>query len=130
MWGAIALGGALGAVSRWILGVVLGDAFGTFGATGFPWGTLAANVIGCALIGVLAPMVVGRSAWLAGFIVTGFLGGFTTYSAFAEETFILLDRGDTGGVLLAAVYVLVTILATAAAVAIGARVFASRRAAS
>ena len=90
---------------------------------GFPWGTLTANVVGCALIGFLAPLLVGRAAWLIGFAITGFLGGFTTYSAFAEETFILLDRGDTTGVMLAGVYVMVTIVAAAAAVAIGTRFF-------
>jgi CrcB protein len=58
--------------------------------------------------------------------VTGFLGGFTTYSAFAEETFILLDRGDLAGLVLAFTYVLVTIGATASAVAIGHRLGATR----
>ena len=119
IWGAMALGGALGALARWLVGELLIDATGS---TGFPWGTLTVNVLGCALIGVLAPLLIGRSAWLSGFAITGFLGGFTTYSAFAEETFLLLDRGDAGGVVLAAGYVLATIAATAIAVSIGARV--------
>jgi CrcB protein len=63
---------------------------------------------------------------LVGFTITGFLGGFTTYSAFAEETFLLLDRGDTGGVVLAAIYVLATIAATAAAVSLGSRISPAR----
>lgn len=58
---------------------------------------------------------------MAGFVVTGFLGGFTTYSAFAEETFALADRGDAAGLVLAAMYVLATIATTAAAVALGSR---------
>lgn len=90
-------------------------------SSNFPWGTLAVNVVGCALIGVLAPLVVTKSPWVAGFVVTGFLGGFTTYSAFAEETFVLADRGDVFGVVLAAVYVGTTILATSAAVIAGSR---------
>ena len=122
VWAAIAVGGALGALSRWFVGTLMGSLDAAGG--GFPWGTLTANVVGCALIGFLAPLLVGRAAWLVGFTVTGFLGGFTTYSAFAEETFILLDRGDATGVMLAGVYVLVTVVAAAAAVVIGTRFFA------
>lgn len=118
MWLAIGLGGALGALARWSLGEAV---LASGGGSTFPWGTLIANVIGCAAIGVLAPVVIRRSAWVAGFVVTGFLGGFTTYSAFAEETFALADRGDVLGVGLAALYVLVTIIATSVAVMIGSR---------
>jgi CrcB protein len=118
VWLAISAGGALGAVARWSIGeaVVVSGAGSTF-----PWETLIANVIGCAAIGVFAPLVIRRSAWVAGFAVTGFLGGFTTYSAFAEETFALLDRGDVLGAGLAVTYVLVTITATSIAVMIGSR---------
>lgn len=119
LWLAVALGGALGALGRWIVGEAVVGWIGA-GPT-FPWGTLLVNVVGCALIGVVAPLVIGRSRWIAGFAVTGFLGGFTTYSAFAEETFALADRGDTTGLLLAAVYVLTTISVTTAAVALGSR---------
>ncbi|HCL70249.1 MAG TPA: hypothetical protein DIC65_04330, partial [Actinobacteria bacterium] len=58
---------------------------------------------------------------VSGLVVTGLLGGFTTYSAFAEEVFVLLDRGNAVGVGLAGIYVLVTIAATAIAVALGGR---------
>lgn len=118
MWVAVAIGGALGALCRWSVGELLQS------GGGFPWGTLTANVVGCALIGFLAPLLAGRSARLAGFAVTGFLGGFTTYSAFAEETFVLLDRGDVAGVIMAMAYVLVTITAAAGAVVVGSRLFA------
>lgn len=118
MWVAVAVGGALGALCRWSVGELLQS------GGGLPWGTLTANVVGCALIGFLAPLVAGRSALLAGFTVTGFLGGFTTYSAFAEETFVLLDRGDLAGVVMAVAYVFVTITAAAGAVVIGSRLFA------
>ena len=87
----------------------------------FPWGTLIANVVGCFAIGVLAPIAVRHAPWVSGLVITGVLGGFTTYSAFAEEAFALVDRGDAVGVGLAAVYVLVTIAATAIAVALGSR---------
>lgn len=124
IWGAIALGGALGALSRWLVGEFFTGVFGSFG--GFPWPTFAVNVVGCALIGFLAPVLIGRATWVARFTITGFLGGFTTYSAFAEETFLLLDRGDSAGLLLAGVYVVATIGATSAAVAIGARLAPAR----
>lgn len=122
IWVAVSLGGALGASCRWLIGIAL-ESFGSW-----PWGTLAANIIGCALIGFLAPTLAGRAAWLGGFTITGFLGGFTTYSAFAEETFILIDRGDLAGVVLAASYVAVTVIATATAVALGSRFHAARTA--
>ena len=124
VWLAVAAGGAIGALTRWLVAEASVAWLGTAG--GFPWGTLAANVLGCALIGLLAPMLISRSAWVWGFVVTGFLGGFTTYSAFAEETFILLDRGDLAGLVLAFTYVLVTIGATSAAVALGHRLGAVR----
>ena len=119
LWLAVAIGGALGALVRWLIGESILAWTGP--ATVFPWGTLTVNVVGCALIGFLAPVVITRSPWVAGFVVTGFLGGFTTYSAFAEETFALADRGDGAGVVLAGVYVLATIATTAAAVAVGSR---------
>ena len=123
VWLAIGVGGALGTLTRWSIGEAVVAALGS---PTFPWGTLIANVLGCAAIGVVAPIVVRRAAWVAGLVVTGFLGGFTTYSAFAEETFALLDRGDVQGVVLAGAYILVTITATSIAVALGSR-FASTR---
>ena len=118
LWLVIGVGGALGALARWSISeLVLAVAdFPTF-----PWGTLIANVVGCFAIGVLAPIAVRHAAWVSGLVVTGFLGGFTTYSAFAEEVFALVDRGDAVGVGLAGVYVLVTMTATAIAVALGGR---------
>jgi len=118
VWLAIGAGGALGALARWSIGEAV---VFSLGESTFPWGTLIANVVGCAAIGVLAPLVIRRAAWVAGLVVTGFLGGFTTYSAFAEETFVLLDRGDVQGIVLAATYVLVTITTTSLAVVLGSR---------
>ena len=123
---AIAAGGAIGAPLRHVIYTRVTASLRTERAHRFPWGLLAVNVVGCALIGALAPVLANRAAWLAGFTITGFLGGFTTYSAFAEETFLLLDRGDAGGVVLAAIYVLATIAATAAAVSLGSRISPAR----
>jgi CrcB protein len=123
VWIAVAVGGALGALARWLVAEVVLDA--ELGE--FPWGTLLVNVLGCALIGVLAPVLATRARWVVGLGITGFLGGFTTYSAFAEETFALADRGDITGVVLAGAYVVATIVATAVAVAVGSRLAANLR---
>ena len=125
VWWAVALGGALGALARWVVGEWVLSWSGP--STTFPWGTLIVNVVGCALIGFLAPIVMARRLWVSGFVITGFLGGFTTYSAFAEETFALADRADAAGIVLAGVYVLVTIATTAGAVAIGSRLSPGKR---
>jgi len=89
----VALGGGFGAVCRYLLpGLLLR---GTAG--GFPLGTLAVNLIGCLLIGLWAGLSV-RHAWLDGelrlLLVTGVLGGFTTFSAFGLESLQLLRRGE------------------------------------
>lgn len=118
LWLAIGVGGALGALARWSIGELV---LAVADSPTFPWGTLIANVVGCFAIGVLAPIVVRHAALVSGLVVTGLLGGFTTYSAFAEEVFVLVDRGNAVGVGLAGIYVLVTIAATAIAVALGGR---------
>jgi CrcB protein len=98
----VALGGAAGSVLRY-LAAVMGLAW--FGA-GFPWATLAVNATGSLLIGALAAIgLEGQARFL---LVTGFLGGFTTFSAFSLETTLLWDRAPV----LAAAYV-------AASVALG-----------
>jgi CrcB protein len=89
----VALGGALGSVARYLVSLALGG-----GA--FPWGTLAVNVLGSAAIGAAAGLGVQGPARL--FLVTGLLGGFTTFSAFSLETGTLFARSP----LLAGVYVL------------------------
>ena len=124
VWLAVAVGGALGALGRWLVGEAVSPWFAFAGASA---GTLLVNVVGCALIGFLVPVLSGRSPWLAGLVVTGFLGGFTTYSAFAEETFAFLERGDVTGVAMAAGYVLITITITALAVALGSRLSPGRQ---
>ncbi|HYF08284.1 MAG TPA: CrcB family protein, partial [Acetobacteraceae bacterium] len=92
----VAAGGALGSVLRHLVAVF---ALGWFGA-GFPWGTLAVNVIGSAAIGALAATSIEGQARL--FLVTGLLGGFTTFSAFSLDALRLVEGGRLGG---AALYV-------------------------
>jgi CrcB protein len=93
----------------------------------FPWGTLFVNVSGCLLVGVLGALLAppGRlhdAQQIRVFLVTGVLGGFTTFSAFALETVLLYERGQ---VLAAAAYVLSStvaciLAATVTYVAVGA----------
>jgi CrcB protein len=84
----IALGGGLGALARYGLAELLPTAPGRF-----PWATFITNVTGCLLIGVL--MVIVTEVWIAHrlvrpFLGVGFLGGFTTFSTYAEEARALL----------------------------------------
>ncbi len=89
--GAIALGGALGSVARHVTAVLVVQAVGP----GFPWGTLAVNVIGGFAIGVLVELMASRWSLppeLRGFLITGVLGGFTTFSAFSLEVVAMIER--------------------------------------
>jgi CrcB protein len=88
---AISLGAAAGAVSRWVLGLWLNHPHVVL-----PWGTLAANLIGGYLIGVVLGVLSlypDVPAWLRLMLMTGFLGGLTTFSTFSGETVGLLERG-------------------------------------
>jgi fluoride exporter len=102
----VALGGAVGSVLRYETGaLVLRQA----GAGQFPWGTFTVNVLGCAIAGALAGLG-ERHAFLTAemrlLLFTGFLGGFTTFSAFGVETIALVQRGAWT---IAAAYVLSSI---------------------
>jgi fluoride exporter len=111
---AIAVGGVVGSLGR--CGVAL--AFGEWVPGGWPWATLLVNLVGCLAIGVVATStaVAAGPSWLRPLLITGVLGGFTTFSAFALETGLLLDSGR---VLLALGYVGVTMLAGLLAVRLG-----------
>lgn len=87
-------GGAVGAMARYGVGGLLHR---HTTATGFPLGTLAVNLAGCLLIGIVAGLaearqVVPHEARL--FLTVGVLGGFTTFSAFGYETMLLLRAND------------------------------------
>lgn len=91
----VGLGGAAGSILRHLVTTV---AIATLGA-GFPWGTLAVNVAGSAAIGALSSLGLQHQERLL--LVTGLLGGFTTFSAFSLETAHLWARAPW----LAALYV-------------------------
>jgi len=101
----VAAGGAIGSVLRYLISLLAVAHLGT----GFPWGTLAVNVIGSGAIGVLAGLGVGGGARLL--LVTGLLGGFTTFSAFSLETGLLWGRAPR----LAALYLFASLALSLAA---------------
>ena len=87
----IALGGGLGSVLRFLTGALAIRAFGH----GFPWGTFIVNVVGSFAMGFLAVALMERFGGmrLAPFLLTGVLGGFTTFSAFSLDAVYLIERG-------------------------------------
>ncbi|MBO6017991.1 MAG: fluoride efflux transporter CrcB [Prevotella sp.] len=91
----IALGGAVGSVLRYLVSSL---------NTSFPWGTFTVNILGSLLIGLLVGLVSKGmlSPELKLLLVTGFCGGFTTFSTFANESFSMVKAGD---ILLTALYV-------------------------
>ena len=89
---AVALGGAAGALARYAADRLIEHHLFTV----FPWSTFAINVSGCFLIGLFTAAFVERHhlpAWLRVGIVVGVIGGYTTFSTFAQETHDLLDGG-------------------------------------
>jgi CrcB protein len=108
---AVSAGGAGGALLRW----AVQDAFPS-APHAFPWATLGINVTGSLLLALLpAVPLVRRRPLLPPLLGTGVLGGFTTLSAFSEETRLLLAAGRTGP---AAAYVLGTVAACLLAVVV------------
>jgi fluoride exporter len=110
----IGLGGGIGAVARF----AIGGWVTTWAAAGFPWGTLAINVLGSTLLGFLhrALPMDGVDPSRRAFLTIGLCGGFTTFSAFDFETFALLRDGR---MLAAGTYSLGSVVACVAGVALG-----------
>lgn len=88
----VAAGGAAGSVLRYTAGFVLSNIFGT----AWPYGTIAANLCGSFLIGFIGAGLAFRcpDPRLAAFLIAGFLGGFTTFSSFVNETLQLYLSGQ------------------------------------
>jgi CrcB protein len=86
---AVGIGGCLGSIARyWLSGAVY-----RYSGGGFPYGTLAVNVLGCFLLGGIMGLVEYRQLFgpnVRLFLTIGILGGFTTFSTFGFETFALL----------------------------------------
>ncbi|HCP82243.1 MAG TPA: fluoride efflux transporter CrcB [Octadecabacter sp.] len=108
----VALGGAIGAAARYGVGIAMFRPTG-----GFPMGVLAVNIIGSFLMG-LAVVYLGQKmlSHLNPFLMTGILGGFTTFSAFSLEAYTLFERGEVGQ---AAIYVILSVILSIAALVAG-----------
>jgi CrcB protein len=90
---AIAIGGALGSVSRYLIAVRLADILGV----NVPYGTLTVNVLGCLILGVVIALIQERGAFgpeARSFITIGFLGGMTTFSTFIYEDWQFVREDD------------------------------------
>jgi CrcB protein len=112
----VGLGGAFGAVCRYLLGVQAGRTLGH----GWPYGTLAANLIGGFLMGALVGLLAHRGGadqerWRL-LLGVGVLGGFTTFSAFSLETALMIERRTYGA---AAAYSLASVVLSVGALFLG-----------
>lgn len=110
---AVGIGAVLGAWLRWGLVMWLNPRIAHF-----PLGTLAANLVGGYLVGIAIAFFLARPdvapEWRL-FVITGFLGGLTTFSTFSAEVTDLLAQGDiTNGILLATTHLAGSLLLTAA----------------
>jgi fluoride exporter len=111
----IAVGGVLGSLCRWAVGLALPRP-----PNGFPWATFTVNVSGCALIGILMVLVLDvwpPSRYLRPFLGIGFLGGYTTFSTYMLDTRALLTEGQR---FTAAIYLFGSLAAGLAAVLVAA----------
>ena len=110
----IFIGGGLGAVSRFLLSSLVG----VYTRGVFPWGTLTVNLLGALLIGLFVELAALKFLVFNQyklFCITGFLGGFTTFSAFSLESTLMLQEGQY---LILASYVIISVFGTIAAIII------------
>lgn len=110
----VAFGGAIGASLRYLAGLGITR---IVGHGGFPVAIIAVNVLGSFLMGVFVVVAAQKGlTHLAPLVMTGLLGGFTTFSAFSLETMTLIERGAHGQ---AALYVLLSVVLSVSALAFG-----------
>jgi CrcB protein len=114
IWLLIFLGGGLGSLCRHALGGMIQSRV----HDGFPIGTLAVNVLGSLLIGLIARQLLSMESdvMAKAALITGFCGGFTTFSAFSYETVRLIAGGEWGK---ASLYVGASLVGCLGATAIG-----------
>jgi fluoride exporter len=111
----VALGGALGSVSRFLLGPALQRALNVT----FPYGTLFINITGSLLLGLVVGFATNSAAvspQMRVFLAVGFCGGFTTFSAFSLETVLLVQEGQA---MRAVAYVMASVLLSVTAAWVG-----------
>ena len=110
----VALGGAIGASLRYLAGI---GVVRLVGHTQFPLAILSVNVVGSFLMGLFVVLAAQRGlTHLSPLVVTGLLGGFTTFSAFSLEAVTLYERGDFG---LATLYVGLSVVLSIAGLMLG-----------
>ena len=112
---AVAAGGAIGAVARYLVMSATGALMGS----SFPWSTLAVNVIGSFILGTLVEAM--ALTWSVGlelraFLVVGVLGAFTTFSTFSLDVVVLYERGEFGAI---AAYMIVSVILSVGALFAG-----------
>lgn len=101
----IFIGSGLGAAARYQLSLQLQN---FMNSSKMPWGILTCNLLGCLLIGIIYGLLKSHHpSWISPLAVTGFLGGFTTFSTFALDTQKLIQAGNVS---LAVSYILTSIL--------------------
>ncbi|HEX2684944.1 MAG TPA: fluoride efflux transporter CrcB [Ferruginibacter sp.] len=108
----VGLGGGLGSVLRYLTGIFIGSKF-------FPYATMAVNITGSFIIGIVLAMGMRESGWANEwklFLATGLCGGFTTFSAFSLENMEMIQNGKLG---LAAGYIILSVLSGIGAVYLG-----------
>jgi fluoride exporter len=108
---AVAIGGAIGSVARYLVAIGVGRAFGT----NFPWGTLIINVTGSFLIGAFTGLFALK--WdlpqaMRIFLTVGICGGYTTFSTYSLDAFYLMERGE---LVAAGCYVIASVVLSIAA---------------
>ncbi|MSO68969.1 MAG: fluoride efflux transporter CrcB [Alphaproteobacteria bacterium] len=107
----VAAGGAIGSVGRYVVAGAVERWLGV----AFPYGTLAVNVVGSAVLGLLVGLFTSlfeTTPDLRLFLVVGILGGFTTFSAFSLDTITLFERGEAGRAIL---YIALSVVLSAGA---------------
>ncbi len=101
---SVAIGGALGALARYLTGIGI---VRLLGHTGFPLGIITVNILGSFMMGAFITLAANRGlTHFSPLVATGFLGGFTTFSSFSLETVTLYERGEVS---LALAYVLLSV---------------------
>ena len=102
---AIGIGSCIGGISRYLLSQFIQNKF----LSAFPYGTLGVNIIGCFLIGIVFGLGERGNLTMEWrlFLATGILGGFTTFSAFSNESVVMLHNGQSTN---AFIYILISVI--------------------